>query len=220
MRLLWALYDEHGRVRATFRALDNRTLTNEQDEGVTLPDNAGQTTIGIVHPLELSLTERLGWNTHLADHKIAAPFTQLERQIALPKESERTLRISMDYQRVNVNGMSFRGQADRRGWQRGPVGDGGMVVHYRKRFLGAGVDAILELDGMPVVGADSHTTVTLGRLYFCKPAIVDAGWPVYEKPGNDCDPRLLCFGDVPPIVFSETMGDLARIAGTQQKREE
>ena len=213
VRLIWAIYDNHGQLQATFRALEDRTLTNQYDEHVALPDNeSGRVTIGAVYPLELTPQERLAWNTHLGDYKIVAPFTQLERRVVLPKESERTIRISMTYRNIEVNGMSIRGRLDRLGWQRGPVGDGGMIVHFRKHFLG-GVDAIMELDGMPILGLDAQTTVTMGRFYFCRADTVGHGESAYDAPSNDGDPRLLSFGHVPPIVYSETLGDLAKIAG-------
>jgi len=35
----------------------------------------------------------------------------------------------------------------------------------------------------------------------------------YDEPRDEQDARLVPFGAVPPIAFSEAMGDLARIAG-------
>ncbi len=213
VRLIWAIYDNHGQLQATFRALEDGTLTNQYDEHVALPGNeSGRATIGVVHPLELSRQQRLAWDTHLGDYKIFAPFTQLERRVVLPKGSERTIRISTTYRNIEVNGMSIRGRLDRLGWQRGPVGDGGMIVHFRKHFLG-GVDAIVELDGMPILGLDAHTTITLGRFYFCRAGAVGHEGSAYDAPSNDGDPRLLSYGEVSPIVYSETLGDLAKITG-------
>jgi hypothetical protein len=41
---------------------------------------------------------------------------------------------------------------------------------------------------------------------------VRTGSYVYDEPRGEGDPRLLTFGEVPPIVYSEAMGDLGRIA--------
>jgi hypothetical protein len=221
VRLIWGIYDSRGQLLATFRALEDCTLTNEHDECVELHnDESEDTTIGVVHPLELSSPQRLAWSTHLGDYKIVAPFTQLERRIVSPRESERTIRISTNYQKSEVNGMAFRSRLDRMGWQRGPVGDGGMVAYYRKKYLGGAVDAIIELDGMPILGMDAHAVIALGRFYFTKAGTVGDSGSAYDVPRDDKDPRLLSFGEVPPIVFSETLGDLARIAVTKREEEE
>ena len=57
------------------------------------------------------------------------------------------------------------------------------------------------------------TTVTLGRFYFRKAGTADVVESAYSMPSNDDDPRLLSFGEVPPIVFSETFNALAKVAG-------
>ena len=63
------------------------------------------------------------------------------------------------------------------------------------------------------IGIGMDDSIKLGRFCFVKCGSVSTGSYVYDEPSDDKDPRLLSFGDVPPIVFSETLGDLARIAG-------
>ncbi len=53
-----------------------------------------------------------------------------------------------------------------------------------------------------------------------KSGSVSTGSYVYDEPSDEKDPRLLNFGEVPPVVFSETLGDLAKIAGTKNQDEE
>lgn len=43
---------------------------------------------------------------------------------------------------------------------------------------------------------------------------VQIGSYIYDEPSDERDSRLVAYGDVPPIAFSEAMSDLARIAGT------
>ncbi len=213
VRLVWGIYNNRGQLVATFRALEDGTLTNEHDECLELRGDESADTIGVVHPLDLKAAQRFAWHAHLSDYKIVAPFVQLERPIVSPRDTERTVRISTHYSNIDVNGVSFRGRLDRLGWQRGPVGDGGMVVYYRKHYLGCGIDAIIELNGMPILGMDASTTITLGRLYFGKVGAFRADGSAYDVPRDDKDPRLLSFSEVPPIVFSESFGDLAKVAG-------
>jgi hypothetical protein len=216
VRLVWGVYDRDGRLLATFRALEDGTLTDEQDSCVQLPgEESDDAIIGVVHPLELSAEQRLAWSTHLGDYKVVSPFIQLERPILIPNEQDRKTCISRRYEQIETNGMSFRSRLDRLGWQRGAVGHGGMIDFYRKRYLGCEIDAILELDGMPLLGMDNRTTIRLGRFYFVK-AGASAAMSAYDLPRNEEDPRLLSFGEVPPIVFSETLGDLAKIAGGKE----
>jgi hypothetical protein len=62
------------------------------------------------------------------------------------------------------------------------------------------------------MGAGMDDQVTLEWACFVPSGSVKIGSYVYDDPGPD-DPRLLTFGDVPAIVYSEAMGDLKTIAG-------
>jgi hypothetical protein len=114
--------------------------------------------------------------------------------------------------------MTFKGRAERLGWQRGSVVDAGGISCYRKCFPGAGADAILWLDGM-YIGIDMYTDIKLERFCFVRSGSVSFGSYQYDEPANDQDPRLLAFDQVPPVVFSETLGDLAKIAGQKESAE-
>jgi hypothetical protein len=41
----------------------------------------------------------------------------------------------------------------------------------------------------------------------------------YGEPGDAKDPRLLSYAEVPPIAFSEAMGDLIKISGKSATQE-
>ena len=69
------------------------------------------------------------------------------------------------------------------------------------------------------IGIDMYSGIKLGRFCFVKSGSVSSGSYVYDEPRDERDPRLLSFAEVPPIVFSETLGDLARIAGAKDKDE-
>ncbi|MGC4047904.1 MAG: DUF4132 domain-containing protein [Armatimonas sp.] len=58
-RLIWAAYDDTGKPLGTFRVADDRTLADENDELLVIPDNAAQ--IGIVHPSHLSTGQQGTW---------------------------------------------------------------------------------------------------------------------------------------------------------------
>jgi hypothetical protein len=128
------------------------------------------------------------------------------------RDDQRGLRISHELRGTSLNALTFRSRAEKQGWSRGSVTDGGCVDAYRKVFPGAGVEAFLGLEGMNVVSGMSDT-ISLQDFSFARGGSVKVGSYVYDTPGDESDERLIPFGDVPPVVFSEVMGDLARIAG-------
>jgi hypothetical protein len=48
---------------------------------------------------------------------------------------------------------------------------------------------------------------------------VKVGSYTYDEPGNAEDERVMALGEAPPIVFSEVMGNLKKIAGTKGEGE-
>jgi hypothetical protein len=215
VRLVWAHYDE-GRRTLTFRALEDRTLTTADDESCELPPTG---TVGIVHPLELTDSELTAWKTHLADHEVEPPFPQLDRDVERVALDRRAVRILRDHSGTKLNAMTFKGRAERLGWTRGSVTDGGGIGSYVKYFPGAGVDVILKLDGF-YIGAGVDTEVTLTDVCFVKTGSVQIGSYVYDEPDKDDDARIVALGEVSPIAYSEAVGDLKRIAGAQGTSDE
>ena len=128
------------------------------------------------------------------------------------KEDQRSQKMCSEYNGTSLNAMTFRSRAEKLGWARGSVADGGGVDAYRKIFPGAGVEAFLGLDGM-FMGVGMYDTITLQNLFFVRSGTVKVGGYVYDTPSDESDSRLIPFGDVAPVVFSEVMGDLGRIAG-------
>ncbi len=211
-RLVWGLYDCSGKLSATFRALEDRSLTDALDEPFTLPAEGA---VGIVHPLELTPEARQGWLKHLADYDIMPPFAQIERPVVTVRTDQRDLKYGDGVSGTELNAMTFKGRAERLGWTRGSVCDAGGIDHYLKRFPTAGVDAFVGVEGM-FIGIDMYSDITLGDIFFVKHGSVEIGSYIYDAPEGLNDPRLVAFGDVPAIAFSEAMSDLAKIAAKSQ----
>jgi hypothetical protein len=214
-RLIWAAYGDDGKRGTTFHALEDSSLTNCEDETVRLPAGGS---VGIVHPLELTMEERQAWAGHLADYNIQSPFLQLERPVVVCPEADQAARFSARFKNKQLNGMTFKGRAERLGWQRGSVSDGGGISSYRKCFAGAGADALLEVADM-YIGIDMYSSITLGRFCFVQSGSVSSASYTYDEPAEETDQRLIDFGRVPQIVYSETLGDLGRIAGANAEAE-
>lgn len=207
-RLVWGAYQADGKLVATFRALEDHTLTDAGDEAFTLlPDCM----VGVVHPLELSLPDRQGWLKHLADYDVVPPFAQLERSVVTVKPEQQKTTFGTEVAETELNAMTFKGRAERLGWTRGSVCDAGCINYYVKTFPGAGVDVFVETEGM-YVGIDMYTDIKLGKNFFVKHGSVQIGSYIYDEPNDPNDPRLLSYAEVPAIAFSESMGDLLRIS--------
>ena len=211
-RLVWGSYDAAGKLGLTFRALEDRSLTDAADEPVLSPA-AGQ--VGMVHPLELTTEQRQAWLRHLADYEVAPPFAQLERPVVLVRPEQRATRLGQEVAGTKLNAMTFKGRAERLGWSRGSVIDAGGISFYHKTFPSAGVDVFVQTDGM-YVGIDMYSDITLGEVCFVSHDSVKLGSYTYDEPAGADDPRLVPFGEVAPIAFSEALGDLERIAGKHE----
>ena len=74
------------------------------------------------------------------------------------------------------------------------------------------MDVFLGLDGM-YIGIDMSTEIKLEEAFFVRSGSVKTGSYTYDEPGDETDPRVLPFGEVPSIVYSEVLGDLHKIAG-------
>lgn len=208
-RLVWGAFGADGKLIATFRALEDRSLTNANDEAFTPPATGH---VGIVHPLELTTDQRQGWLKHLADYNVIPPFAQLERPVVTLKLGQEQTRVSNEFDKIELNAMTFKGRAERLGWSRGSVVDAGGINYYHKQFPAAGVDVFIGLEGM-YVGIDMYSDVTLGSVMFVKHRSVQIGSYTYDEPSGEKDERLVPFGNVPAIAFSEAIGDLAKISG-------
>src|SRR5262249_48221277 len=119
---------------------------------------------------------------------------------------------------TEINAMTFKGRAERLGWARGSVCDAGCINFYTKGFPTAGVDVFVETEGM-YVGIDMYSNIKLGKVFFTKHGSVQIGSYTYDEPGDANDPRLISYGAVHPIAFSETMGDLAKISGKTETQQ-
>jgi hypothetical protein len=216
VRLIWGSYSSDGRLAGTFRALEDRTLTTAADEHFDLPSG---NLVGAVHPLELDERLRAQWLSHLGDYEIQPPFPQLDRPVVRLTAGAEQTKVLKDYNKTSLNAMTFKGRAERLGWTRGSVVDAGAIFSYYKSFPAAGVDAFLSIDGM-YIGIDMYSDIELGDVAFVRSGSVKIGSYEYDGPGDENDNRVVPFGEVPAIVYSEVMGDLQRIAGKKADKDD
>ena len=153
-RLVFGAFVED-RVVGTFRVAEDLTYAGLEDETFTIPVGA---TVGIVHPLELEAEVVRAWADRLGDYRIVQPFAQLGREVARDAKAADLVALRP------VDTLKLLG-LERRGWRRGPVGDGGVIDGFEKE---AGVlrAAITLEPGLFVGDPRIHPTQTLGGVTF------------------------------------------------------
>jgi len=197
-RVVWAVFDASDALVATFRPLEDGTLTTVDDESFDLPDDAR---IRIAHGCRLSAETAAAWTRHLADYEVAPLFVQFGReQYALPEDKRKAKSID-EFKGFMVEAFKLRGLATKFGYTRGETQDGGWFYDYVKSFpgLGLAVDLSFSGNGLP----EENRTVALTEMSFRKTA----------QEGNRFGARpSLSLSEVPSVLLSECYNDLRTIA--------
>jgi hypothetical protein len=120
-RLVWARFDESGRLVSAFRVAEDRTLADQSDKEIKIEDSAR---VGIPHPLHLGESVK-HWSDLFADYEILQPFSQLGREVYRLTESEKQATILEQFKGVKVETVKVLG-LERFGWERGAAQDGGV----------------------------------------------------------------------------------------------
>ncbi len=207
MQIIWGEYDAQGQLQQCFYCAEDSSLLNVQDEEVALNEEGF---IGMIHPMQLSEEQKKQWKSKLFQLGISTAFEQLQRPVHKLDEKDRERFFLSSFDR-KIEARQAVGYFEKLGWQRGSVVDSGMVSAYRKVFDTAGIEALIETEGI-IMGYYDFDDSRLGRLYFVKKGTVRFGSYTYDEPKDDKDPRLVPLGEVPPIIYSEIIGDLEKIA--------
>jgi hypothetical protein len=233
IRAIWGVFDEKQNLTVTFQCLEDQTLVNIEGDELDLndlneentveernPDAFGKgVTVGMVHPMMLNEAQINHWKDTLMDADIQPIFAQLDRPTIFLKDTDKHLKISTEFNKVEYGGYSFVGKMEKLGWSRGSVVDGGGIASYYKDFSELGVTAIIMQVGSLSVGYYEENA-ELGDLMFVKNKTVSFGSYNYDEPEKSDDIRLIPFGEVPPIVYSEVMADMQFFKENQVKKEE
>ncbi|RYD22846.1 MAG: DUF4132 domain-containing protein [Verrucomicrobiaceae bacterium] len=204
---VWGIYPQNGGPLRTFRRYPNGILADFNGAPEELEET--DVTIGIVHPLELDDETIENWRAHLTRLKITQPFPQIDRPVErLDPLAANRRKIPMP-EKTEITAAAFRTRAEKRGWQRGSVIEGGQVSSYFKSFPTAGVEAIVPTGRLQVTG-DPLQPILVGQACFVKAGSVRRGSYQRDEP-KETDERVLTLGSVPPIAYSEALADLKAI---------
>lgn len=193
-RLVWVATDDDG-TAVVFRPLDDGSLTDVDDEPVTLTPTAR---VRLAHDSVLTDGQVAAWTAHLADYEIVPLFQQLGRGLHAVTAEDRSRSSLDDFEGHLLGAFALRGRAARLGYTRGPTEDGGWFCTYVKRFPTLGIVASIEFTGNSLPEQDR--TVALRSLSFSR-----------ERPGAP-GPDGLTLGDVPAVLVSECWHDLSQLA--------
>ncbi|MES2921131.1 MAG: DUF4132 domain-containing protein [Verrucomicrobiota bacterium] len=210
--LVWGVYDSMGTLLRTFRRYPNGLLADATGALEELPES--DTMIGMIHPLELDTGVLGAWRAHLNRFKVKPPFPQVDRPVELLDPLHGNRREVSLTKESKLSAGTFRSRAEKRGWTRGSVIDGGGISSYHKLYPGAGVEVVLPTENF-WVGCDPMEAIELRAAYFVKAESVERGSYVYNEPGPE-DPRVMRFDAVPAVVWSETISDLKAIVATKE----
>lgn len=198
-KLIWAGYASDGSKRLTFRITEERDLADGDDNTVILEDC---TSIGIVHPLDLSDAERARWGEVLSDYELVAPFPQIGRAVHGLEAGEVASESLSRFNGLKLVAPTLVFTLEKQGWIRGTAMDGGCFDEHSKQFPASNVTAVINYDGSVGMGyIDPNEILTLTNVFFC------AG--MREPSGYDWNSGTkLPLGSVSPVVLSEVISDL------------
>ncbi|CAN1211694.1 DUF4132 domain-containing protein [Tumidithrix helvetica PCC 7403] len=196
--LVWSVYNGEA-ISQTFRPLEDGTLTDVEDNAVTIPPEA---TIRLAHASLLDRELSGSWQTHFADYEVVPLFSQFGQDTyILPEEKAQTTEIS-DFEGYMVETFQIRGKATKLGYTRGQAQDGGWFYDYRKSFAGLKLEAVIQFTGnfLP----EENRPAALEKLSFQRLEENTQDY-YYRQPA-------LPLIEIPPVLLSEVWNDLKAIA--------
>jgi len=192
-RLAWVATTAEGVT--VFRPLDDGTLTDVDDDEVTVPPDA---LVAVAHDSVLDAVTVEAWQRHLDDYEVVPLFQQFGKgNYTLPAERNGAKEIK-DFEGHLLEPFALRGRAGKLAYTRGAAEDGGWFYQYEKRFPTLGLSALVEFSGNPL--PEENRTIALTALRFRR----------HAPGGSGSDLRL---GDVPSVLLSEAYNDMRLMAG-------
>jgi hypothetical protein len=196
-RLIWLALDAAGKTVASFRLLDDGSLSDNDENTVSLDDVAA---LKLAHWVLMDDADNEAWARHLADYEIAPLFAQLGKPADPITASPETTEI--DARRGwTITNLKLASLCDKLGYARGDVNqDGGGFTEYVKRFTSRRLCAVLEFEGS-YIGATDSENVALDTMSYRR-----------IGPSGRSGGARMNLGEVPKVLLAETCADLVAIA--------
>jgi hypothetical protein len=194
-RLIWVAVDKDDAVVASFRPLEDGSLTNHDDETVDLADAAF---VKLAHQALLPEAGAKSWLLHCSDYEVRPLFEQFGKVVLSLDAKSKKATVIEDRQGWMIDNLKLQGIAGKFSYDRGDVSDGAGFSDYIKRFEGIGIRAVIEFSGS-YVGANTAFPCALIGLRF-------------QRMAANRRPKDLPLAEVPPVLLSEAWGDFHAIA--------
>lgn len=195
-RLVWMGLDESGAWLATFRPLDDNSLTDTDDRPV---DISRFSRLQVAHSQLVSSEVAHSWLGHLADYEIVSPVNQFGRALPAIDPKQKNKEEITDRKGWMIETFKLRGVAVKLGYVRGAAEDGGVFMTYERRYASAGLVALIHFSGSPL--PEENKPAALLELTFAK-----------LRRNSSYYGKTIALSDVPPVLLAETWQDLREIA--------
>lgn len=193
-RLVWLGIDAQGEIVASFRPLEDLSLTDSSDNAV---DPAAFAAVQIAHRSLFTAEQSDAWKQHLADYKIEPLFNQFDRPVLA-----RGVGASIDDRAgYLIEAFKLRSGAQKLGYERAQAEDGGWFTQYLKPFAGVGITAAIEFTGSPLPEENRNVALVAAKFVRARKG---------QRSGYGVQ---LALNEVPPVLLSEVWNDLHQIAG-------
>lgn len=165
-RLVWQGFDEEDRALELFRPTQEGDFTDAGDERVDIDAFAR---LRLAHGALVDARTGRAWIAHLKDYEVS-PFLSQFDVLRSPFAPELAPELAdaeaiVDRQGWVADSLTYRGVAEKRGYQR-VMGDGGGCNEYAKTFPAHGVTATIHHTGSYAVDENNRValkTLTFGR---------------------------------------------------------
>lgn len=191
-KLLWINYDINGRVLDTFRCMEDGELTDVENEEISLEENS---LVTLYHPLFVDNELNDKWKSKLYEDNFVTLFPQASRTFFIIDESLKELNYSNLFMGMEVpKGADFtKSFMEKRGYYKSS-GDGGSL-NFAKIFVKEKIRVEPYIEGPNVWFQQNIEKAFVEVVTF------------YQMETN----TRLKLGEVPPLIFSETMNDLDQL---------
>lgn len=161
--LIWGVYEE-GKLKETFRYMEDGTFNTIDEEEYELLDNSK---IALVHPIDLSEEELELWTSQLEDYEILQPINQLKEKIIKLKDEDLNGNKIIKFKGKKTTVGSLLSIAKKQNMIRGDIYDAGGFESYHivDDYLKVGVK--ISFENM-YVGADFDEKIDMTEVIFYK----------------------------------------------------
>jgi len=182
-RLVWVALRGEEEV-ATFRPIEDGTLTDVDDEPLRLPEGVE---IAVAHRTRLGPERAARWSAHLSDYEVKAPFSQLSAAPVERPDDDDSNMLAPAFGH-SVDGRLLRIALREHGYRRGPVEEGGWLYAYERPFATLGLTAFLEISGHSI-DAEQVPVALLGV--------------TFHRTREGAPSRALPLRELPPALLAE-----------------